>query len=110
MILNITVIQLGAGVVFVFLKFPTHFVILFHYVQPKEKYYNWVHHEAWCSKWVPYWASALTLKSDFEQVAADMFMWEYKKFARTIYYKENDPNDILLLTWRRWYSQHYEGT
>ena len=107
--LNITIIQVGCSTVFIFLKSPFMEVTLFHYLQPKEKYFIKVYHEAHTPYWTPYWLSALVTKMDLNQVASDMYIWDTKRFARSIYFKKGDESDRYLKAWREWYSQYYEG-
>ena len=106
---NVTILQVGCSTVFILLKSPLFTIVLFHYLQPKEKYYNVVYHEGYTSKWLPYWASALGVRMEGSQVTSDMYIWDSKKFGRKIYYKEGDVADEFIRGWREWYSQHYEG-
>ena len=86
--LNITVIQVGCSTVFIFLKSPLFNLVLLHYLQPKEKYSHIVCQDAMTAKIMPYWLSSLIMKVDSRQVNSDMAVWESKKFARKLYYKE----------------------
>lgn len=87
---NITIIQVGSGTVFIFLKGPFFTTILFHYLIPKERYRQVVYHDGYSPKWLPLWISALVLKTDAVQVSSDMKMWDTKKFVRNIYYKKGE--------------------
>lgn len=84
---NVTILQLGAGIVYIFLCFPTHVIVFFHYIQPKERYKQIVYHDLWTNNYVPYWISAISAKFEGDQVTNDMFVWDSKKFARKMYYK-----------------------
>ena len=106
---NVTIIQLGCSTVFIFLKSPIFTIVLCHYVVPKEKQRQVVYHDGYTSPWIPYWASALAVKMEGSQVTNDMYIWESKKFARSINFKKGEPADEFLKSWREWYSQHYQG-
>ena len=54
----------------------------------------------WTNSYVPYWISALSLKFEGDQVTNDMYVWEAKKFARKLHYKDHEPLDHLLKNWR----------
>lgn len=38
-----------------------------------------------------------------------MFIWDAKKFGRSVCFKKGEEADVYLKSWREWYSQHYEG-
>ena len=107
--LNITIIQIGCSTVFIFLKSPFMEVMLYHYLQPRDKQFIQVYHEAHTPYWTPYWLSALVTKMDLNQVASDMEVWDTKRFSHNIYFKKGDEMDGFLKGWREWYSQYYEG-
>lgn len=106
---NVTIIQLGCSTVFIFLKSPIFTIVLVHYLQPYENNRLIVYHEGYTSKWLPYWASALAVKSEGAQVTSDMYLWEAKRFGRKVHFRQGDQADSFLKEWREWYSQHYEG-
>lgn len=97
---NITIIQLGCSTVFIFLKGPFFTTILFHYLLPKEKFRQLVYHDGHTSTWVPYWLSALVLKMDAVQVASDMAVWDTKRFAHNLHFKQGEQADEYLKEWR----------
>ena len=43
-------------------------------------------------------------------MTSDMKVWNNKKFARKLYYREGLQSDAYIVKWRKWYSQYYEGT
>ncbi len=106
---NVTIIQLGCSTVFIFLKSPVFTIVLCHYVLPKEKYKQIVYHDGYTSSWIPYWASALAVKMEGNQVTNDMYIWDAKKFGRNVNFKKGEKADEYLKSWREWYSQHYQG-
>lgn len=87
---NVTILQLGCATVFILLKSPIFTIILCHYLQPKEKYKQIVYHDGYTSKWLPYWASALAIKMEGNQVSNDMYIWDAKRFGRTVNFKKGE--------------------
>ena len=107
-IFNLTVVQMGPGLVYVFLKTKLFTVLFVQYVQSKEKYKHILYHEMYSSWWLPYWVTAGFLRGEGIQVYNDMLIWDSKKFGNKVYYKDNDADEFIL-KWRDWFSKYYEG-
>lgn len=107
-IFNLTVVQMGPGLVYVFLK--THFftVLFVQFVQTKEPTKQILYHYMYASNWLPYWLTAVMLRGEAIQVYNDMIVWDAKKFGYRVYYKENEA-DQFILNWRKWFSKYYQG-
>lgn len=58
---NLTIIQMGPGIVNVYLKSKLFEVLFLQYLQSEEKFHHKIYHEMFISKWMPYWASAIFL-------------------------------------------------
>jgi cholesterol 7-dehydrogenase len=58
---------------------------------------------------MPYWATALKLRLETQQVMNDGVVWDNKKFGMETYYNMKSEPDKMLFDWRTWYSQFYEG-
>lgn len=107
-VFNLTVVQMGPGLVYVFLK--THFftTLFVQYIQSVDKYKQILYHEMYASNWLPYWITAVMLRGEAIQVYNDLLIWDSKKFGYKIYYKDNDA-DKFILSWRKWFSKYYQG-
>jgi hypothetical protein len=105
---NLTIVQMGPGIVNVFLK--THFfeVVFFQYIQPQGKYHQRLFHEMYASSWLPYWICYIMLYAEGMQVYYDMLVWDAKKFGHKICVKDNEA-DRFIRSWREWFAQHYKG-
>lgn len=108
-VFNLTVVQMGPGLVYVFLK--THFftIVFIQYVQTKEKYKQILYHEMFASKWLPYWLTAFMLRAEAIQVYNDMLVWDAKKFGHKIHYRKDCEAENFILNWRAWFSKYYQG-
>ena len=105
---NLSVFQMGPGLVYVFFKTRFFTTLFVQYVQPKEAYKQVLYHEMYTSGWLPYWVTSAMLYGEAIQVYNDMLIWDAKKFGHKIYYKENEA-DTFILNWRKWFSKYYEG-
>jgi hypothetical protein len=72
---NTTIIQVGSGIVFIFLKSPIYRIVLQHFIQPQGPASQIVIHDGYFSKWIPYCFSALALKMEGDQVTNDLYIW-----------------------------------
>lgn len=61
-VFNLTVMQMGPGLVYVFLKSHFFTTLFVQYVQTKEKYKQVLYHEMFASNWLPYVITALMLR------------------------------------------------
>ena len=106
---NVTIVQVGPAVVYIFLRSPLYKIAFQQFLQPQDKAYQVVYHEMYTNRYIPYWISALALKLEGDQVTNDMRLWESKRFASKLYYRKGMEYDDYLQHWREWYSIHYEG-
>lgn len=81
--------QMGPGLVYVFLK--THFftVLFIQFVQTKEPFKQYLYHYMYSSHWLPYWLTSIMLRGEAVQVYNDTLVWDAKKFGYNIHYKDN---------------------
>ena len=105
---NITIVQMGPGIVNIFFK--THFfeIVFFQYIQTKAKFHQRLYHQMFCTSWIPYWICYLMLYAEGMQVYYDVIVWDAKQIAYKMCVKDNDA-DRFIKSWREWFSQHYEG-
>lgn len=94
---NITIMQLGPSFVYIFVRLRTHEMLFVQYHQPKGIYETNLTHELYCASWIPYWLSSLFLFIEGHQVSSDMKVWNSKKFARKLYYREGLKSDAYIL-------------
>ncbi|CAG9336313.1 unnamed protein product [Blepharisma stoltei] len=59
----------------------------------------------WASNYLPYGITAIMLRGEAQQVMNDGKVWDVMK---PNYNMMGDP-DKLLLKWRNWYAQFFEG-
>lgn len=45
-------------------------------------------HEGYTSSWLPYWASAMAIKLEGDQVTNDMYLWDAKRFGKKVCFKK----------------------
>ncbi len=105
---NLTVVQMGPGLVYVFLKNRFFSVAFVQYIQTVGRYDQILYHKMFCSKWIPYWLSSAMLYGEAIQVYNDMIVWDSKKFQRKAYLKDNEA-DTFIEKWRTWFSRNYKG-
>ncbi|CAG9311093.1 unnamed protein product [Blepharisma stoltei] len=106
---NATAFQVGSGLVYLFLKSQFFEAVLFQHLSPLEKYKHEVFHDMWASSYLPYCITALMLRLEAQQVMNDGKVWDNKQFAMSTYYDLREEPDRMLLNWRSWYAQFYEG-
>lgn len=106
---NATAFQVGSGLVYLFLKSPFFETIFFQHLNSLERYDHIVYHEIYSNNYLPYWVTALMLRLEAGQVINDGLVWDNKKFGHHTYYNLNAEPDKMLLEWRNWFSQFYEG-
>ena len=87
---NVTIIQLGCSTVFIFLKSSIFTIVFFHYITPKGKTHQVVYHEGFTSSWLPYWVTAMAVNQEGAQVTNDMYIWEAKRFGRSLNFKKDE--------------------
>ena len=54
-----TAIQVGPGIVYIFVKSIFFSVLYLQYMHTTSKYHQDLYHQTFVSKWMPYWLSAL---------------------------------------------------
>jgi cholesterol 7-dehydrogenase len=106
---SLTGFQVGPGLVYLFLKSKFFEIVLFQYIDTVKKFEQHVYHEIYCSHWNPYWLSALQLRLEAQQVINDGVIWDNKKFGYNPTYVLKNEADMTLITWRRWFTQFYDG-
>jgi cholesterol 7-dehydrogenase len=106
---SLTAFQVGPGVVYLFIKSLFFETLLIQHVKSVDKYQQHVVHDIYTSGYLPYWFSALQLNLEAQQVLNDGVIWDNKKFGFEPIYSETSPADATLLSWRRWFSQFYDG-
>lgn len=105
---SLTGFQVGPGLVYLFIKSPIFNICLQQYIESKDKFTQYVYHDIYSSKYLPYWFSALMLRMEASQVLNDGVVWDNKKFSISPYLNPAvNPADKTLLNWRTWYSQFY---
>ena len=106
---TLTGFQLGPGLVYLFIQGKFFETMLIQHIDTKDKYHQEVYHEIYCDWMTPYWFSALQLRLEVRQVLNDGVVWDNKKFAYKSYFSNNVEEDECLISWRKWFSQFYEG-
>lgn len=106
---NASAFQVGPGLVYLFLWSPFFETVFFQHMHTVDKYMQHVYHEIYTNSYLPYWASALMLRLEAGQVINDGVVWDNKRFAKHTYYNLNAEPDKMLLEWRNWFAQFYEG-
>ena len=91
-VMNLTVIQMGPGLVYVFLKNPIFTALFCQYLQPKEQQKNILVHDMYATWWLPYWMTSAMLRMEGAQVTNDMYIWDSKKFGHKFHCKENEAD------------------
>lgn len=105
---SLTGFQVGPGIVYLFIESPFFNVALMQYIESKDKLTQWVYHDIYTSKHLPYCFSALLLRIEVSQVLNDGVVWDNKKFGINPCFNLANPADKTLLSWRTWYSQFYK--
>ena len=106
---NATIFQVGPGLVYLFLASPFYSALYFQHTITLEKFHHQVYHELYSSWHLPYWSTAAMLRLEAQQVTNDTFIWNKKIFANNPKYNLMADADLMILEWRRWFSQFYEG-
>jgi cholesterol 7-dehydrogenase len=106
---NATVFQVGPGLVYLFLISPYYEAVFFQHTSTLDKFEHDVFHELYASGYLPHCFTALMLRLEAQQVTNDTFIWNNKEFASNPNYNLDAEADVMILTWRRWFSQFYEG-
>jgi len=78
---------MGPGIVNIYLKSKFFEVLFLQYIQTEGKYHQRLYHEMYCSKWMPYWLSSISLLAEGMQVFYDMVIWDAKRFSYKLFYK-----------------------
>jgi len=105
---SLTGFQVGPGLVYLFLTTPFFNVCLMQYIETKDKYTQWLYHDIYASRYLPYWFSAILLRMEASQVLNDGVIWDNKKFAFNPTLNLGNPADKTLFDWRTWYTQFYK--
>jgi hypothetical protein len=106
---NATVFQVGPGLVYLFLISPYYEAVFFQHTSTLGKFEHDVFHELYASGHLPHMFTALMLRLEAQQVTNDTFIWNNKEFASNPKYNLDGEADLTILTWRKWFSQFYEG-
>jgi hypothetical protein len=106
---TITAFQLGSGIVYIFFKSKIQESMIVQYIQTKNNYDQDLYHDIFCTWYMPYWFTALHLRLEAGQVLNDGLIWDNKKFAYNPCFIDS-ITDEYLITWRKWYSQFFDGT
>ncbi|CAG9336309.1 unnamed protein product [Blepharisma stoltei] len=107
--LNATGFQVGSGIVYLFLIGPFFEGVFFQHLRQIDKHNLEVYHEMWASNYLPYGITAIMLRGEAQQVMNDGKVWDNKQFAMKPNYNMMGDPDKLLLKWRNWYAQFFEG-
>ena len=107
-VFNLTIIQMGPGIVNIYLKSKFFEILFLQYLHTQGKYDQRLYHEMFSSSWLPYWLSAIMLYAEGLQVYYDMLVWDAKRVSYKLFYKDNEA-DQFIRNWREWFSQHYQG-
>jgi len=105
---SLTGFQVGPGIVYLFIYSPFFQATLMQYIESRDKNTQYVYHDIYANKYLPYWFSALLLRLEALQVLNDGVVWDNKKFAINAFLNPTNPADNTLLVWRNWYSQFYK--
>jgi len=106
---NATVFQVGPGLVYLFLVSPFYEAVFFQHTSTSDKFTHNVYHHLYASNHLPHAITALMLRLEAQQVTNDTFIWNNKQFAIQPTYNLEAEADTTILTWRKWFSQFYEG-
>lgn len=106
---NATAFQVGPGLVYLFLKGPFFESLFFQHVTSLEKFKHEIYHELYTNWYLPYFFSAIKIRLEAQQVMNDGIVWDNKKFAMSAYYNLKAEPDNMLLEWRKWFVQFYQG-
>lgn len=106
---NATVFQVGPGLVYLFLISPYYEAVFFQHTSTLDRFEHDVFHELYASGHLPHMFTALMLRLEAQQVTNDTFIWNNKEFASHPKYNLDGEADVTILTWRKWFSQFYEG-
>lgn len=105
---SLTGFQVGPGIVYLFIKSAFFQVALMQYIESKDKFTQYVYHDIYASRYLPYWFSAVLLRMEASQVLNDGVVWDNKRFGINPYFNPTNPADNVLVAWRTWYSQFYK--
>jgi len=100
---------LGSGIVYIFFKSAIQEILIIQYIQTKGDYEQLLFHDMYADWFVPYWFTALHLRTEASQILNDGVIWDNKKFSNTPYYNSKDPCDNLIIRFREWYAQFFKG-
>lgn len=106
---NATVFQVGPGLVYLFLISPYYEAVFFQHTTSKDRFHHEVYHELYSNWYLPYIFTAMMLRLEALQVSNDGVVWDNKKFGMSPYYNTQNDADRMLVEWRRWFAQFYEG-
>ena len=106
---NASVFQVGPGLVYLFLVSPFYEAVFFQHTTQVQKYTQEVYHELYASWYLPYCVTALFLRLESQQVMNDGVIWDNKKFGLEPRLRKDLESDAMILMWRRWFAQFYEG-
>ena len=106
---NATGLQIGPSQVILFLTSPFFEITFLQHLIPVDKFFQKVFHNCWTSTYLPYWATALILRLEVQQVLNDTIIWDKKTFGARLAYNMKSETDKFLMEWRSWYAQFYDG-
>lgn len=106
---NATVFQVGPGLVYLFLISPLYETVFFQHTTSKDRFNHEISHELFGNWYLPYFVTALMLRLEALQVSNDGVVWDNKKFGLSPYYNTQTDSDKMIVDWRRWFAQFYEG-
>lgn len=106
---NISVVQVGPGTVFLFVKSYFFSIVYIQYVKTEGKFTQLLYHDIYTSWWTPYWLSALLLRAEMVQVYNDTLVWDAKQFKRKFHYQKTSRADEHLKQWTEWFARFYDG-
>lgn len=106
---NATGLQIGPSQVILFLTSPFFEITFLQHLIPIDKFFQKVYHNCYTSSYLPYWATALILRLEVQQVLNDTTIWNKKTFGDKLSYNLKTEADKYLLVWRNWYAQFYDG-
>jgi hypothetical protein len=106
---TITGFQLGSGIVYIFFKSAYQEILIIQYIQTKGDYEQFLFHDMFADCFIPYWFTALHLRTEASQILNDGVIWDNKKFSLSPYYNNKDPYDNLIISFREWYAQFFKG-
>ncbi|CAK65710.1 unnamed protein product (macronuclear) [Paramecium tetraurelia] len=108
--LYITGFQMGPATIQLYILSSLFEVFYKQALQPVEKFNQKVFLTLHINSYLPYWLSAYILSGGLRQIISDVSVWDNKIFAAQSCYNLKGDADPVLMRWRQWYSQFYEGS